>query len=79
MALHLHGFALDPDDDQGGDGEPGPLLYQTIGDAIRGCPQPTLIDLLGAIQRGDPWPRLPATVRQVFDDLGAVVFEEGEE
>lgn len=74
MPLVLRG-ALDPDLAQGDDSD-AEHLYEAVGEAIRASPQTTMIDLLGAIQRGDPWPRLPAHVRAVFSSLAEQVFAE---
>lgn len=74
MALDLEGVPPET-----GELAPGQYVYEVLGDAVRDLEPETLMALVGAIQRGDPWPRLPRTTREILADLDARLFDEAEE
>lgn len=76
MPLHLPELALVPDEE---DGEPAAAVYDAVAATIRELPQASLVDLVGAVQRGDPWPRLPLHVRAAFVALASRLYDEPEE
>ena len=57
----------------------GQYVYATLSAVVRELEPETLMALVGSIQRGDPWPRLPRATREIFADLDARLFdvEEG--
>lgn len=66
-------------DDNAGELAPGQFAYETIGEIVRELEPEALMTLVGAIQRGESWPRLSRSTRQIFVDLEEALFEDGED
>jgi hypothetical protein len=56
----------------------GQFVYEVLAEVVRELEPETLMALVGSIQRGDPWPRLPRATREIFADLDARLFDGGE-
>ena len=59
--------------------EPGQYVYEVLADVVSELEPDELMALVGAVQRGDPWPRLPKQTREILEDLDSRLFDEVEE
>lgn len=69
----------DDSDDEAGELEAGQHVYEVLGDVVRELEPETLMSLVGAIQRGETWPRLPESTRAILADLDARLFDVEED
>lgn len=62
--------------DEPGELEPGQQAYEAVAAVVGEADELTIMALLGVIQRGDPWPRVPPQVRQLLAALEAELFDD---
>jgi len=60
----------------GDDVEPGQVAYEAIAEVVAEADEITIVSLLSAIQRRDPWERVPPNLRRLLVDLEAELFDD---
>jgi hypothetical protein len=56
-------------DDEAEAPEPGEIAYQLVGESVRSLDEVTLMALVNAIRRDEPWTDLAPKLRRAFVDL----------
>jgi len=59
--------------------EAGQVAYEALAEFIDGAPGETVSQLVGAIQAGTPWERLPLKVQQACAEFEGMLFDDDAE
>ena len=61
----------------GDEPEPGQVAYEAISEVVADADEITIMALLGAVQRREPWARVPPNLRRLLVDLEGELFDDG--